>query len=149
MKPTNNLSIHPIHPGTFFSYLCSKTFANMYKEKRRFFIFSSALTLIFCSVLIVHSCKKDTLTPVCDGSNLTYNSGINTIINTSCLGSSCHTTSNSRGDFTTYAGLKPKLDNGTFKKRVLEKQSMPKGSTLTQDEINKIQCWADNNYPEN
>ncbi len=66
------------------------------------------------------------------------------------MGSTCHSSGSKRGDFTSYDGLKPDLDNGNFEKEVLIDQRMPRGSqTLTQEQINTIQCWVDNGYPEN
>ncbi|MCB0396974.1 MAG: hypothetical protein KDD36_09990 [Flavobacteriales bacterium] len=94
------------------------------------------------------ACKKDKKTPVCDGSMPTYNTEISVIIQSSCMGSSCHGAGSKHGEWTSYTNLKPQLDNGGFKKYVLEKQSMPKGSSLSQEQLNMIQCWVDNGYPE-
>ena len=109
--------------------------------------------LFFILITIsVFSCKKEEyFTPACDGSTPAYNSGIKAIIDANCMGSFCHGSGEKRGDFTSYAGLKPVLDNGAFKKRVIDEQDMPKGkgNTLAQQEINIIQCWINNGYPEN
>lgn len=108
----------------------------------------TSITLVL--VLLIFSCKKTKkLTPSCDGSKPTYNAGIKTIIDNNCMGSSCHVNGSPYGNFTTYNGLAPYLSNGLFKRDVLEMQIMPKNKNLTQDEINKIQCWVDNGYPEN
>jgi hypothetical protein len=95
-------------------------------------------------ILMIASCKKTD--PICDGSQATYETAIKYIIDKSCI--SCHGGASSR-NFTTYQGLKPWLDNGKFKKLVLDEQTMPKGpAKLSQDELNKIQCWVENGYPE-
>jgi hypothetical protein len=114
---------------------------------------SKVLLLLFTGILIaaaVPSCKKNKkLTPKCDGSHPTYNSGIKTIIDNNCTGSSCHANGSPYGIFTNYQGLQPFISNGTFKRDVLDKQIMPKNKNLSQDELNKIQCWVDNGFPEN
>lgn len=98
----------------------------------------------YFAIVFMVSCKKSD--PVCDGSQPTYESVVKSIIDNSCL--TCHGSGSSR-NFTTYPGLKPFLDNGRFKKLVLEEQTMPKGpATLSQNELNKIQCWVNNGYPE-
>lgn len=99
------------------------------------------------AVLVAGACKKK---PQCDGSNPTYTANIKSIIDSNCNSSGCHNTGSGNGVFTTYTGLKPNLDNGSFKKAVLEDQTMPDGSAkLSRDQLNKIQCWSENGYPEN
>lgn len=97
---------------------------------------------------VIASCRKDNLTPECDGSNLTYNSGIKAIIDSECATSGCHNAGSNDGDFTTYSGLQPYLNSGDFKREVLTDQSMPRNGSLSQDQLNKIQCWVDNGYPQ-
>lgn len=97
------------------------------------------------AVVIVSSCKKK---PKCDGTNSTYDSNIKSIIDSHCTNTSCHGGGSVNGDFTTYNGIKPKLSSGAFKEQVLDKKTMPKGSSLSKDELSKIACWSDNNYPE-
>ncbi len=109
----------------------------MQKITSLFFI-SSCILIIF----IIYSCKKKKV-PKCDGTSSTYNSNIKSIINNSCTGSGCHPS------YSTYLGLKSVLDNGTFKQQVISNKSMPKNSSLSTDQLNKIQCWVDAGYPEN
>ncbi len=47
------------------------------------------------------------------------------------------------------SGLQDIINNGEFESEVLTNQSMPRGSKLSQSDINAIQCWVDNGYPEN
>lgn len=103
-----------------------------------------ALTLILTGL---YSCKKDKLD--CDGATPNYGDDIKMIIDASCALSGCHGSSSFHGVFTTYDGLEPYLLDGQFSNRVLITQDMPKGSSLTQEEIILIQCWVDNNYAEN
>ncbi len=108
---------------------------------------SISCLLIISAVLFV-SCKKkkeeakDTATPVvaCNGGNASYNSNIKAIINTNCVG--CH------GQYNSYAGLKSILDNGTFARVVLTDKTMPRGNTLSNDNLSTIQCWKEKGYPE-
>jgi len=115
---------------------------------RSFKIFFSLLILV-AAVNIFNSCKKNKDKPECDGSTPTYDNGISAIINASCLGSSCHGAGTSQPNFTTYAGMQPSLANRKFKTKVIDDRSMPKGGKLTDEQLIKIQCWVDNNYPEN
>lgn len=101
------------------------------------------------SVLMLIGCSKDeTKTAECDNSNLTYNSGISTIINNNCNTSGCHGAGSSNGVFTSYSGLTSVIGNGKFNDRVINKQDMPQGSSLNQTQLNQLKCWVDNNYPE-
>jgi hypothetical protein len=100
--------------------------------------------LLFSVVIFTAGCKKESkkkLTPVCDGTAATYNSTVKAIINGNCLG--CHS------GFSTYNGLSSVTANGQFKQHILIDQDMPKDGSLTQDQLNKIQCWVEAGYPEN
>ncbi len=104
-------------------------------KKQTTFILSLTFILLF-------ACKKDK--PTCDGSNPTYNSKVKAIINSNCTSSSCHPSYN------VYSGLSSIIANGSFKREVLDNQSMPKGSAkLSQSDLNALQCWVENGYPEN
>lgn len=111
----------------------------------------SFVSIFVVTIVLVISCKKSKkLTPSCDGSKPTYNNGIKPIIDNNCMGSSCHVAGSPYGNFTTYNGLAPYLSGSNlFKRDVLDQQIMPKNNNLSQDDLNKIQCWADNGYPEN
>jgi len=105
------------------------------------------LTTCTAVFLLLAACNKKQ-NAACDGSSPTYESEIKAIISANCGSSSCHGSGSSNGDFTTYANLKPVLNNGKFKSEVIDKQSMPKNGKLTSSELSKIVCWKDNNYPE-
>ncbi|MCB0430858.1 MAG: hypothetical protein H6546_08365 [Chitinophagales bacterium] len=97
---------------------------------------------------VLSSCSKKKLTPVCDGTQPTYDNGVATIISGTCMGSKCHSSGSKNGDLTTYAKMKTYLTNGAFNKQVMETQNMPKGSSLSQAQLNTLQCWVENGYPE-
>jgi hypothetical protein len=109
-------------------------------------------SFLFLVVVVLFSCSKDeekSIAVACDGSNLTYNSGVSSIINSNCTDSGCHNSGSQHGGFTSYSGIKPLLTNGSFNSSVIVNQSMPKGSSLTQSQLNKLKCWVDNGFPEN
>lgn len=114
---------------------------------------SLRLSLLFFLIFTIFSCSKDeeeVVPVVCDGSNLTYNSGISAIINSNCNASNCHGNNSSHGSYTSFAELQTVMNNGKFNSRVLITQDMPQGSaTLTQSQLNKLKCWVDNGFPEN
>ena len=106
----------------------------------------SGIMLVLCVGIGMGSavgCKKKNkkVTPVCDGTNATYNSTVKAIVNSNCV--SCHSS------YSTYAGLSSITANGKFKKHVLQDQDMPESGPLSADQLNKIQCWVDNGFPEN
>lgn len=102
-------------------------------------------------VLVVISCnKKDEYDGVnCSTINAKFAADIQPIINASCMGSGCHGAGSSKGDFTTYDGVKHKVDEGSFANRVLYKKSMPKGGELSFEKRSQIKCWIDSGAPNN
>ncbi|MCB0400608.1 MAG: hypothetical protein KDD41_00845 [Flavobacteriales bacterium] len=108
-----------------------------------------ALCLILSLFFLACSKEENKTTGItCDGSNLTYNSGIASIINSNCTSSNCHGNNSSVGDFTSYNGLKTVINNGQFNSTVLVSKSMPRGSKLSDSQLSKLKCWVDNGYPE-
>ncbi|MDX2171550.1 MAG: hypothetical protein SFY56_00420 [Bacteroidota bacterium] len=107
--------------------------------KKNSFVFS-LITLLLTTFIL--SCKKKKA-PTCDGTSSSYNSNIKSILNNSCTSSGCHPS------YSSYSGIKSILDNGSFKNEVITKKSMPKGNSLSSDQLSKIQCWIDAGYPEN
>lgn len=108
--------------------------------------------LFLLAILFFPSCKKDDgkLSPQCDGSHPTYDTEIRAIITRNCMGAHCHSVGSPHGNWTVYSGMSVVIANGAFKREVLTDQTMPQGSAvLGQDEINKIQCWVNDGYPEN
>lgn len=91
-------------------------------------------------VATVAGCSKSN--PACDGSTPTYNSEISSILTSNCASGGCHSS------YSSYSGLSGILNNGQFERVVLTNRSMPQGGKLTNAELNSIQCWVDNGFPE-
>jgi cytochrome c5 len=78
---------------------------------------------------------------------LTYNGSIKNIIDNNCT--SCHNNpEKKKGDFTNYAGLKFKTDNGTFKDRVIVQKDMPPRGPLSDEDYNTLKRWLEAGAPE-
>ena len=86
---------------------------------------------------------------ICD--SVTYTNDIKPIIDSKCV--SCHYAGGTgNGDYQTspYAGLKQKVDNGSFKNRAIILHDMPQGGPpLSQEEMDLINCWLDAGAPNN
>jgi hypothetical protein len=102
------------------------------------------------ALLATSACNNNASTRVaCDGSSPTWNANVLDIVANSCFGSSCHGSNAQSGDYTTYAGIKSVLLNGRFEQQVLESRAMPRGETLPDSSLAKLQCWLENGFPEN
>lgn len=103
-----------------------------------------ALIVVSCVNKIGLPPKEVVVTPdACD--SIKYSVDIQPILTSRCAG--CHT---SAPDFTNYAGAKEKVDDGTFKNRVITLKDMPLGGpALSQTELDRIQCWINNGAPNN
>ncbi len=108
------------------------------------------------TVAVLQSCKKETLKPEPNPvpeppCQPTYTSDINAIVNTKCAISGCHNGNSGVVGFTSYTPLKERADNGRIKSYVFELKIMPPASAaqLTEDEKKLLQCWLDNDAPEN
>ncbi len=105
----------------------------------------SALFLALC---VTFSCSKTTATTdftACE--TLTYNTGIKELIEVQCNNITCHG-ANQQPTLTTYAAVKASVENGTFHKEVITSRSMPEGSTLSQIDYDKYNCWINDGAPE-
>lgn len=102
----------------------------------------------------MESCKKkkknDDLNNVdCSTINAGYNANVKPILSGNCLSSGCHNSGSANGDFTTYAGLKAKADNGSLNNRVVEQRNMPPSGALSTDNLKSIKCWINSGSPNN
>ena len=113
--------------------------------------------LAVCCVCFLNACIKDkgsipeelTLSK-CDSLNVTYGTSIEPIITANCATSGCHVSGGSgSGVFDNYTNVKAKVDNGSFKNRVITIGNMPPSGTLSQTDKEKIQCWLDAGAPNN
>ena len=113
--------------------------------------------------LFLAACTNDSLGEPqmgdCENLDVTYVSLIKPIIDESCAYSTCHLDT-APGTFNSYAGLLPALENGEFRNRVINLKDDPtlgmppafspadRPSSLTEEQLNLIRCWLDNNFPE-
>lgn len=111
------------------------------------------LTLVI-ALVIAYSCDnkiglppaaapvtQNTAPSACD--TIKFSTHIQTIINNyNCK--NCHS------DYTTYAGTKLKVDDGTFKNRFLVLKNMPQGGPqISAADLATVQCWLDKGAPNN
>lgn len=84
---------------------------------------------------------------------VTYNSSISAIFNTSCAYAGCHNGA-APGDFTTYQGIADYIDGGKLEQRVVIERNMPPSyatigpTSLTDEELELFKCWIQSGYPE-
>jgi hypothetical protein len=106
-----------------------------------------AIISILLVICIFQACKKKEEAmnnQDCSTVNAHYTSDIQPLVAANCSTVGCHDSGSSVGDFTTYAGLKAKADNGTLKARVVDNNSMPPSTGLDMTSRKKISCWIMN-----
>ncbi len=114
--------------------------------------------VLFLSCVGLYACTKDIgknpdLAPVsplsaCD--TVKFAAHILPIINNNCL--YCHGgLGPGNGNFTNYSGIKQKVDNGSFKARVVDllPTPMPQAGALPAQQIALIKCWLEKGAPNN
>jgi len=89
-----------------------------------------------------------------DSNNVvSFSQRVKPILSQNCNSSGCHGAGAGagRGNFTDYQGVKRKVDNGSFERRVLVQQNMPPNSRapLSQAELNDIRSWINAGAPNN
>lgn len=93
---------------------------------------------------------EEELYPVQRIGPVTYTNDIAPIIQTSCAIAGCHVTGGTgAGVFTDYEGVKLKVDQGSFRVRVLERRDMPPGFALSGTDLQKIERWLNDGAPNN
>lgn len=110
------------------------------------------ITVIIISLMLltILACQKDDYNNIdCSTINATFANDVNPIIKSNCLSSGCHNTGSKDGDFTTYAGIKTKANNGSLNRRVLTVKDMPSSGALSLSDRKKIKCWINNGAPNN
>ena len=124
----------------------------------RAIIFNKSNRSVFIiSMLFIVSCTYDKakLPPpppiinLCDTLNVTYSGAIASIMNAHCNTSGCHASGSPYGDLTNYVGVKAKVDNTTFRKRVIIQKNMPPSYLLPQGDLDKLNCWLKAGAPNN
>ncbi len=115
-------------------------------------IFAGLILLIICSC---SSKKEDPVDPGgggggnnCDGVAATFAATVQPIIQANCQLSGCHDGASTAGPgpLTTYERIKNASANI---KRVVVARTMPKGGTLSAEQIKSISCWVDSGSPNN
>ena len=75
----------------------------------------------------------------CTTKTISFSSDISPIINTKCATTGCHVQGGSgSGIFENYNQIKAKVDNGSFRNRVIIQKDMPPSSSLTNCQITYI-----------
>ena len=108
--------------------------------------------LVLAFTLAISACNKDdNKTPIADVdcTTVTFSGTMSNLITTNCGDSGCHGAGSTNGEFNTYEKIKVIADNGKLANRVLDRQDMPLGGSLTSNELGQIQCWLDAGAPDN
>lgn len=80
-------------------------------------------------------------------SGISYAASVHEIISTNCATGSCHVSGgNAPGDFSQFAQVKAKASRI---KETTKSGTMPKGGTLTAEQIQQIACWVDDGALDN
>lgn len=109
------------------------------------------VAILIVLALVPTSCSKNDLEDNLDCNDfgtLSYKTQIAPLLLSNCGTSGCHTTGFAAGDFTSYAGVLAKVNNGSMRKRTLD-GTMPPNSKISDDEIRMIVCWIDNGASNN
>lgn len=103
-------------------------------------------------ILTIPACYYDVeeeLYPVEPIGDVTYANDIEPIIDTYCAIGGCHLAGGlGVGVFDSYEKVKLKVDNGSFRKRVVDRKDMPPDG-LPERELQKIQKWLNEGAPNN
>ena len=112
--------------------------------------------------LAVASCSSDdsagdapTVDPtpdVVECPDYNYDVTVKAIIDQKCSYSGCHISGSRPEVFSSYAELEPFLTNGRVQVRTNAGTMPPSGApngALTNEELEILNCWAEQNYPEN
>jgi hypothetical protein len=78
---------------------------------------------------------------------VSFSNDIYPLISANCIG--CHNASFTANDLSNYAGVKAKVDNGSFRLRVLVIRDMPGYCTLPDSSIQQIECWLSSGAKNN
>ena len=98
------------------------------------------------------SCKhepQETPAPSC--SPVSFARDVKPIIEQNCAIYGCHVAGSPDGDFNQFPDLKEKVNNGSFKNSVIDWNAprMPETYKLSEAQLRILQCWLNDNAPEN
>ena len=78
-----------------------------------------------------------------------YDIHIEPIVQANCATSGCHAAGgNGPGNFTSFDGLLPYLEDGSFENEVIELRTMPPNGELAPCETQLINAWLQAGFPE-
>lgn len=113
----------------------------------------SFILLLYSSTIFFSGCYYDNeeelyenyyASQTCDTVAVSYDKTIRPIIESTCSITSCHVAGGTgNGIFGSYAGVKEKVDNGSFRERVVNLQNMPPNVPLNSCQIKLIEAWLD------
>ena len=118
------------------------------------------ILLVGLSICALTACNFDKLpepvvSDICETLQPVYEGQIESIIEQSCSYSGCHDGA-AATNYTTYQNMISNLENGNISTRVLNVRDMPpsytpdgKAKELKADELELIECWIANEFPEN
>lgn len=114
------------------------------------------ILFIISSLCILFSCSKDKLEEngeICTD-EITYQRDVKSIIDATCAYAGCHDGANAPGDYNSYRGMSPFLNDSKFMRRVVERRDMPPNysvgpTSMTAEQLSLIRCWAQGEYLEN
>lgn len=103
------------------------------------------IALLFLLVSTFCSCENKNAWPIPadECAAISYAQHVQPIITAHCAVAGCHVTGFPPGDFTTYEGVHAKIENGFFQSKVLEQKIMPPSDSLSDHELETLQCWVE------
>ena len=105
-------------------------------------IMYKVILFILATAFFLGSCKKKETTkiysPSCDGSTKSFTNDVKPIMQSYCV--SCHSS------YSSYTSIK--TSSSQIRNSIVS-GSMPKGSSLSNDQKNNIVCWIDAGMPNN
>lgn len=112
--------------------------------------------LLICSSLVfMTSCYKDKEdllygTADCQTTSVTYSTDIEPLISGNCAISGCHVQGGTgTGLFENYDQTIAKINDGSFRRRVIVQKDMPPSAPLNECQIQKIEKWLQEGAPNN
>lgn len=97
------------------------------------------------------ACDNKTFVPsITDCSETpTYTGMMQDVVDRNCSYSGCHDVGAlDIGDYTSYLGLSEHFDS-KIEDRVIVKQDMPLGVSMTEEDLKLFECWVQAGFPEN
>jgi hypothetical protein len=133
---------------------------NMKKRTGLLLLCATAICLFVPPACTTDQLPGPTSAENCLDSVPTYEGRIQSIIETNCAYAGCHLDGSAPGLYTSYEGLLPNIESGSFRQRVIVEREDPnrgmppnyapegRPKDLTPEELELIECWLDSGYPE-